>query len=357
VKIAFRADASVEIGTGHVMRCKSLAEVLEEEGHDVFFISSMTEGCLNHRLRENGFTVYDLFHGMGCTGIQRLSHEARVLEDALETQTVILHSGNPDILVIDHYSIASCWENQFRQRINKLVVIDDLANRTHVCDILVDQNLVAASNGRYNGLVPATATCLLGPSYALLRKEFSAARSNLRARSGDISRILVSFGGSDPRNETGKTLAALHDLNEHVKIDVLLGPLFKHGEAIAKLAAPMSNVKLHSDMAEVAELMQQADLCIGAGGSSTWERCCLGLPSIVIALAENQIELCQEAHRRRFVLYLGTSDAVPPSAITTAVWSLLEDPPRVLTMGRNALQVTDGLGVKRVSHLMVNEER
>ncbi len=202
------------------------------------------------------------------------------------------------------------------------MVIDDLANRKHNCDIILDQNYYADMKLRYQGLVPKYCNQLLGPEYALLRKEFYVAKKTLRKRSGTIKNILVFFGGSDPSNETGKTLEALIQLKTtDLAINVVVGASNPHKDSL-KLICDINNFNYLCQVSNMAQLMAEADLAIGAGGTTTWERCFLELPSIVIAIAENQVGLCEEAAKAGVITFLGVKECVTAKIIANELAKL-----------------------------------
>lgn len=220
MKVAFRADASVGIGSGHVMRCLTLAGELKEAGAQIIFICRECEGNLCDLIEKQGIPV------------ARISGELQSWEaDAFQSLEALKKYGKADWLVVDHYSLDHRWEAGIRNAAEKIMVIDDLADRIHDNDLLLDQNLYEDLENRYNGLAPPHCIKLLGPRYALLRPEFRKARASLRKRDGIIRRILVSFGGSDPSNETAKALEAIGLLGKpEIAVDVVVGSSNPHRE-------------------------------------------------------------------------------------------------------------------------------
>lgn len=204
--VAIRVDSSQVMGSGHLMRCLTLAERLRCEGTDVRFICRDLVGNPAHLAREKGFALELLPRReensalTGYTAWLTVSQET----DATETIAALERAGRAflDRLIIDHYAIDEVWEKHLRPYTKEIFVIDDLANRRHDCDVLLDQNFYRHMQHRYDGLVPTTCRLLLGPQYALLREEFYRVRETMRVRDGSLRRILVFYGGSDLTSET-----------------------------------------------------------------------------------------------------------------------------------------------------------
>jgi len=208
-----RADSSTDVGSGHVMRCLTLADHLRQKGADINFVCREEPGNLISHIENKRYKVYRLSAGIDLNEERRC---AKIILSEYETK--------PDWLIIDHYDIDVLYESSLRKYVKKIMVMDDLANRRHDCDLLLDQNFCEDMKTRYNGLIPNYCIKLIGPEYALLRPEFQKARQSLRERKGEIKRILVSMGGSDPKNEICKVMRALKLLNRtEITIDVVVG--------------------------------------------------------------------------------------------------------------------------------------
>jgi UDP-2,4-diacetamido-2,4,6-trideoxy-beta-L-altropyranose hydrolase len=341
-KALIRADASVRIGTGHVMRCLTLAGDLAGEGTEVFFVTRDWRGNLSALIREKGFKVLTL----SGPGPDRAGDELQWLrehwkEDAEETRGVILKNkaaGDQVRLVVDHYALDAQWEQALRPEADEIMVIDDLANRPHDCDILLDPNYYRDMNRRYRGLVPEHCRLLLGPKYALLRPEFRVAKPKMRQRDGRIRQVLIFFGGSDPTGETFKALEALRMLElPDIVIDVVVGSSNPRRAGVEQLCKMMPATRFHCQVENMAELIAGADLAIGAGGSATWERCYLGLPAIGITVAENQGETIRDLAENGAVWYLGRHEEVGVAKLAQAVEELRKDPERMKEMSARGL--------------------
>jgi len=347
MKVVVRVDASADIGIGHLMRCLALADALRVKGANVSFVCR----CLSE----------------GTRGLIQSQHALIAIDDpavdADQTLTAIdrLSGGKArsiDWLIVDHYGIGASWETMLRPHVTRIMVIDDLANRRHDCDILLDQNFYEDADNRYERLVPARCIKALGPSFALLRREFYETPCRLRSRDGSIRKILVGFGGSDPTNETVKTLRALSaPAFDGVGIDVIIGPANRHARALRDQFAADPRVVFHERVMKVAELMSSADLAIGAGGTMTWERSYLGLPAIVIVTAENQAKTASAMHRIGAIINLGSCLGVDEAHIAAAVEGLAVDPQALRSLGEKARAVMSAGGAPakemRILNLLV----
>ncbi|EGO62289.1 pseudaminic acid biosynthesis-associated protein PseG [Acetonema longum DSM 6540] len=227
-----------------------------------------------------------------------------------------------------------------RHYADRIAVIDDLANRPHDCDILLDQNLYDQTQKRYINLVPPACRLFLGPQYALLRNEFYPVRAALPPRTGQIRSVLIFFGGSDLTNETEKTLTALQMLNlGGIRIDVVVGRNNRYIDRIRDICSAMPKTTLHCQTNNMAELMAAADVAIGAGGTTTWERCFLGLPSLTVIVADNQREVTEMAAKAGVTVNLGLSSHVTAKNIAQALQGALDDPGRMCRMSANAMKI------------------
>jgi len=357
--IVIRVDASLQIGSGHVMRCLTLADELRSRGAEVHFISREHPGHLCALVEERGYPLRRLVAptSAGYHASAGDTHHAAWLavpwqQDAEET-VAALPSAGVEWLIIDHYALDRRWEGQLRTHVGKIMVIDDLADRPHDCDLLLDQNLYRDLESRYSDLVPVACQRLLGPRYALLRPEFALARKQLRQRDGQVRRILVFFGGVDPSNETAKALQAFIALNlQGVAVDVVVGGGNLHKGEIHALCET-NGFGYYCQVSTMAELMAAADLAIGGGGTATWERCAVGLPSVVLVLADNQRELAQYGAQSGFCFSLGDASDVSTDKIGLAVSFALRSPDTLRHLVEQCLATVDGRGCSRVATLLL----
>ncbi|MDL2123088.1 MAG: UDP-2,4-diacetamido-2,4,6-trideoxy-beta-L-altropyranose hydrolase [Deltaproteobacteria bacterium] len=361
MKITFRVDASIQIGTGHVMRCLTLADELLGRGAEAVFVCREFDGNLCCYIEEKGYVVLRLpVSNEQEHNIEgNLKHAAWLgvdwQTDARQVEEIIKGiEPLPDWLVVDHYALDERWEGYLRPYCKKIMVIDDLADRPHDCDLLLDQNFYENLEGRYDGLVPAWCKKLLGSKYALLRPEFREARKNLRKRDGQVRRIMIFFGGSDPTNETTKALEAIRMLNRpDIAVDVVVGALNPHRQGIERIASDLPDCTCHFKVEDMAAFMAKADLAVGAGGTTVWERCALGLPILVTTVAENQEKTVSDMAESGYLLFLGRSEAVSVDSLYHALEIAIQSPWLLISFARKTQSLVDGKGVKRIAQEML----
>jgi UDP-2,4-diacetamido-2,4,6-trideoxy-beta-L-altropyranose hydrolase len=346
MRIVFRVDASIEIGTGHVMRCLTLANKLKQSGCDIQFICRDFPGNLCWLIEEHGFVVHRLpFSNKSFPPGEGRLYEEWLGEywavDAFQTEQVINDADHQvNLLIVDHYAIDRRWEQQLRRHVHTIMVIDDLANRQHDCDLLLDQNLYESMHLRYQTLTPQNCVHVVGPKYALLRDEFVEMKTRAKVRRGDIKRIFLFFGGSDPTNETTKALEALQSFQrERLRIDVVVGNSNPYKQQIAKICSQMQDTHFHCQINYMAELMVLADLAVAAGGSNTWERCAMYLPTMAITTAENQIEVTKAVANAGALHYLGDHSTVTTKSIVDALHQFEHQPNLVHDMSSKCMDV------------------
>lgn len=301
MQVIIRADASSEIGSGHIMRCLTVARKLQEAGCHVRFWMESLEGNLIDYVETQGFSN-------------------------------IVQAQQADLYIVDHYELGIEWERMIRPFAQKLAVIDDLA-REHDCDLLLDQNVVPNYETRYDGKVPVHCVKLLGPKYLMMRDEFIEARQQKSMRNIEVKRLLVFMGGSDPTNETMKVLSALIGFSfEHV--DVVVGAGNPVKEQIAEICMARG-YHFHCQIDYMARLMGQADFAIGAGGATMWERCYVGLPSSATIVADNQRETTTLAGELKVTANVGWHEQV-----TAKTYKELLQDLHVQDMGEKGLELT-----------------
>lgn len=365
--VAFRTDASLDIGTGHVMRCLTLADALAVHGAVCRFICREHPGHLIEHIRSKGYRVDAL--PVGASLLVRNgemppidspphAHWLRCQweTDAVETRAILTEE-EQDWLVLDHYALDARWEKALHGCYRKLMVIDDLADRLHACDILLDQNL-GRNPCDYETLVPTLCQRLIGPQYALLRPEFAALRaySLQRRQTPILKRLLITMGGIDHPNATGKVIEALKScpLPADCKIIVVMGSRAPWLEQVHVLAATMPwPTEVRVNVNNMAQLMADSDLAIGAAGSTSWERCCLGLPTLLVVLAENQRNAAHFLEKQQAVTILKL-DGDLRNQIQKETALLLSHPDIMKDMIKYAAEITDGQGCIRVHAEIMN---
>ncbi len=353
--IAFRVDASNKIGTGHFMRCLTLADGLKQRGAHIRFISCELPEHLRDMLAAKGMELALLDSNSNASPADDLAHAHWLrTSQAQDAQTTVqaLSDRLWDWLIVDHYALDARWESALRGTAKQIMSIDDIADRQHDCDVLLDQNFYADMQTRYTGKVPSHCRLLLGPRYALLRDEFRKLREQVKPRTGQLNRILVFFGGVDAGNHTGYAIDALTEMDiSSLHVDVVIGAQHPSlGQIETECTRHGFNCHVQTD--RMAELMAAADLAIGAGGSACWERCCLGLPALLVALADNQINIAKALDLFGASIYVGTCKTASISKMRGAVVALLNNQAQAEGLSRKAYSLVDGLGVGRVCEEM-----
>lgn len=360
-QVVFRTDASLEIGAGHVARCLSLANSFERLGWSCLFLCRARPGSLGEHIQANGHQVEWLPaappaiqppEGTRTEYSSWLGGEWRT--DALQT-TEMIAGMHPRLLVVDHYAIDAKWESIIRLRGAPLLVVDDLADRPHDCDFLLDQNL-GRRESEYASLLPSESVRMLGPEFALLRPQFAEfrAESISRRKFPRLDKLIVSLGGVDYNNVTGRVLDALRDtgVSRKCAISVVMGEQSRWiADIQGKAARWNGEIEVLAGVRDMARLMTDCDLAIGAGGSTSWERCALGLPSIVIPIAPNQEGIASALENA------GAAVKIPLSALESALSETIErlcrSPGILANMGHASAEITDGQGTSRVVSILM----
>jgi UDP-2,4-diacetamido-2,4,6-trideoxy-beta-L-altropyranose hydrolase len=362
MKVLFRVDASWTIGTGHVIRCLTLANAFRDIGIESSFICRPHEGNCISQIQQSGYEVKVLIKNNSNDKFKKddglpLEHESWLgvdwQVDVAEVIENITASISPDWLIVDHYGLDFRWERALRAYCRRMMVIDDLADRSHDCDLLLDQNLVPNMKRRYDTLINVDAIRLLGPRYALLQPQYINSRSHALVRKSKIKRIFVFMGGSDIYNLTTKIIQSFIAIERpDIQLDVVINQRASYARGLREWLQSFKNIFLHEALPSLADLIKNADISIGAAGTVTWERCCLGLPSLVISMAENQIPTAKELHRLGLVRYIGRHDSVTNSVIENELLKILEvDDFR--QWSQSCMDLVDGGGTMRVINAII----
>lgn len=354
MKVFFRVDASATIGTGHVMRCLTLANELRTRGNACCFIARHLPDFLKESIESQEHAVC-MLHSVALDNSNGDLAHAHFLGtsqalDAAQCGAQLLE-GEVDWLVVDHYALDSRWETLLREKSKRILVIDDLADRVHECDLLVDQNVYADMASRYQGLIPKTAVALYGLRYALLRTEFRLARKLAKVRVGPAKRLFIFLGGMDSANYTLPILRAVSNLNSgSLAVDVVVGkqhPALQEIQAICQTQQYICHVQTKT----MAELILQADAAIGAGGSSSWERACLGLPTLAFIVAPNQAAPTLHADKLE-LLQAAQSDIHDSASLKFEIDSFLKADIQREHISRNCLKSINPNGAQRIANQM-----
>ena len=363
MRVAIRTDASLDMGSGHVMRCLTLADALKEQGADCHFICRAHSGHMIEFIRQRGHTVTALPIGQPSPAMasgpeSKLVHAAWLgcdWQTDAEQMVSMLADLQRDWLVVDHYALDQRWEEALSPHYRKLLVIDDLADRAHNCDLLLDQNLGRQPQD-YADLVPTHCQVLTGPQYALLRPEFAALRPyslQRRQEQPALRQLLISMGGVDQPNATGQVLQVLKTcaLPADCRITVVMGLTAPWLQDVRELAAQIPwSTDVVVNVSNMARLMADSDLAIGAAGSTSWERCCLGLPTLMVVLAANQQASAQALKNTNAVYLIGGEGDIATHLPLALKKQNISDCQSRMSLAASA--ISDGQGVEKILMVM-----
>ncbi len=339
---AFRVDASAALGGGHVTRCLALAGCLREQGIPSLFICAKTRGGMVSEIRGMGWPVEVVNIQANCDQIR----------DAAETIGVLQNTGcKPGFVVVDKYGLEAVWERALRPACQGLLVIDDLADRVHDCDILLDPNLYPDLNNRYKGKVRLGCRQLLGPEYLPLRPDFNRERAKVEPRRS-VRNLFVFFGSSDSFGVTPEALRAIRELPLS-RIDVVAGAANPRLSEIKAMVAEMPAAELLVQAEGIASLMARADLALGACGYASYERCVLGLPAITVSSNENEEEFGRYMHELGCLMHLGRAGTVSAKDLNKAVLTLAGDEQSLQDMSARGMGLIGACGLSKVVEVML----
>lgn len=352
MKVAIRADATQLIGTGHVMRCLALANSLKQFGAEISFIARPVGAQLASLIRANGHVLHEIPDDGTPAGMAAEQVWPASKQDFDGEASAKLAHG-VDWLIVDHYGLDAHWEKVLQPHCARLLVIDDLANRCHDADLLLDQNLGRRA-ADYRSLVPDTCEVFVGPLHGLLRPEFAQARPRGLEQRGKNrpNRLLITLGGIDKDNVTGKLLEVLDHSPAKTQwtISVVMGAQAPWLETVKEQAARMTPpVRVLTNVSDMASLMVESDLAIGAAGGTAWERCVLGLPTLMVILAENQRSAALALEQAGCTLNLDMDHIRNdlPNKLAR-----LADGAALRSMEQACSSITDGLGAPRLAQHM-----
>lgn len=351
--VAFRVDASPSIGTGHFMRCLTLAAALKIRGATVRIVSRSLPEHLRILLADGGHELVALPPVPLCAGGELAHSHWLGTTQLIDAQATVhaLDGTHWDWVIVDHYALDAVWERELRTCGARILVIDDIADRAHDCDVLVDSNFYVDDEKRYIGKVPFDCRLMLGPRYTLLREEFPLLRVKSLPRDGTVRRLLVFFGGIDARNYTGRAISALSASRfKDIFVDVIIGAQHPACQEI-KTACAKNGFVCHVQTDRMAQLMADADLAVGAGGTATWERACLGLPTIAFALAENQVRQIRDAALQGWI-YAPDVNEEFEATVALHLVALRENGTLLKAMSASSMRAVDGQGVWRLAAAM-----
>ena len=368
MKVLFRTDASLELGAGHVMRCLTLATFMKSQDIVSEFICRADKGHLLDLIRRKGFVTHVLErrdrtekienkNRLNSTNKQTNPFNISETSDAYACRP-ILEIFRPDWLIVDHYAIGARWHTELADMCSKLMVIDDLANRFHACDILLDQTF-GRTKKDYFDRVPEQCRLLCGSRYALLRPEFAKLRdySLTRRQKPSLKNLLISMGGIDKDNVTTEILGALKKstLPYNCCITVVMGAKSPWIEKVKTTAQKLNwQTEILVAVDDMATLFAESDLAIGAVGGTSLERCCLGLPTIATVIADNQRQAASFLSRGNAVKIINCGQNMQKE-LCEVLNKILMAPHVLSELSQSCSKVTDGFGCKRVLEKMTHE--
>ncbi len=358
----FRVDATSRVGTGHLMRCLTLASLLRREGATCTFLSRLDNPALAELITGRDFTLRSLSSngpplGVMASGENLPAHSAWLdvswEEDVRRTTAAMDQVA--EWVIVDSYALDWRWESAMRAMARNVMVIDDLADRDHDCEVLLDQNLWPAAETRYSARTPLLCRTFIGPEFALLRDEIRLAGGAAPPVSSRFS-VMVFFGGADLSGITLRaTHAAIACSDLPVDFDIVVGALSDR-EEVARAAASLPNVRIHSFVEDFGALMARSHFAIGAVGATTLERLFYGLPAAVVVCAENQRDAAFYLQELGLVRLLGDAERTDAAAIAAAIREMITVPEQLQRMRYRAESLAVGTRTgELVSYLRTRE--
>jgi UDP-2,4-diacetamido-2,4,6-trideoxy-beta-L-altropyranose hydrolase len=341
-RLLLRADAGTEIGTGHVMRCLALGQAWQDAGGEVQLAAAQLPPGMRDRLAAEKIALAPLSEEAGSTADARATAELAAAAGARWA-------------VVDGYQFSGDYQRALREGGLRVLALDDYGHAGHYwADAVLNQN-VHARPELYASREPYV-RLLLGPGYALLRREFQRWRGWIRAFPRAAGKVLVTLGGSDPDNVTSLVIAALGQVRRPLEVVVVVGSGNPHLEALRQAAACATvPMQLRSNVTDMPGLMAWADVAVAAGGSTAWELAFMGLPFLTVVLADNQVDLAAELQARDAAVNLGWFTYLTAEGIASELGRLLDDAGRREALGRRGRQLVDGGGCRGVVELLKEE--
>lgn len=347
---AFRVDSSTRIGTGHLVRCLTLANRFKSRGEESIFLCQHLDGEMTSQVESAGFEVLHIDSNKA----DQKSLESR---DAFETLR-LLGKRSASRIVVDHYDLSLEWEESVTPHVDSVVVIDDLTDRQHRCDLLLNQNLVHSNDLSNSRKFTGASRTLLGPKFALLQPEYALFRTARPTGSSRVGSISVFMGGSDPDNVTELVVRSLVGMElVDVNVDVVVGNVNPNHARLRSMFENQPSINFHTNLSSLAPLLAMSDIAIGAGGTSNWERMCIGVPPIVIDIADNQRQICVDLAKAGLIEHIGSSDSISTADIQDAVQRFLTQSGLRRQYSLQGQITVDGLGADRVTEALLPSDQ
>jgi UDP-2,4-diacetamido-2,4,6-trideoxy-beta-L-altropyranose hydrolase len=354
-----RADANTKIGIGHVMRCLALAEWLYAHNLRPLLLTkypnklieskiSLLKGQINYLPKFSSQPSNTYLHSKWLNGSE--NEDAKICIEVIENEIQKIGK-SPSFIIVDHYALAAPWEKKI-SAFAPILVIDDLSDRQHECKWLVDQTF-GKTDDDYSTLVPDNTKLMIGPQYALIRKEFTSASKSFKRKFPESKiKVLLTLGGVDKNNDTSKVLLFLEAFKvlnkKQITTTVVTGTANPNLYKLQTEVAQIQNTSLLTDVNNMAELMASHDVCIGAAGSTSWERCVMSLPTISIVLAENQKTIAKYLADAEIVLDLGLVGEITKEKFMEVFNLLLNNMNLYNSLSIKSNSLCDGLGCNRI---------
>jgi UDP-2,4-diacetamido-2,4,6-trideoxy-beta-L-altropyranose hydrolase len=358
MRIVFRLDASVRIGNGHLARCLALADQFKELGCEILFICRPESNKDYESLFATAYEVR-LLQKKTNTIINKKSYSSWLSvdwEQDVNEVIQIIDNIDADLLIVDHYGIDARWHNKVRDYCKKIFVIDDLADRHLDCDFLLNSSFTNEDKDYKKFISNKDCISFLGPNYALIQPKFSNLRlkaKNKREHISSIQEILIFMGSMDPDNYSSLAINAINqiDWKQSIIVNCILD---SHSPSLEKVSNDIESLDLrasiHSNTSDMEKLIYNADLAIGSGGNSAWERCVLGLPTLLTSIAPNQQRNITGITESGAAIYWDSTED-----LLTVLESCNEDINYLISMQEKAFDLCDGLGTKRITESIMKE--
>lgn len=345
-KVLFRVDSSIEIGGGHLSRCLEIAKLLNQRKINVFFLCKELEGNLNEWIKYENFKLF----------IIRENYIS--IEEEIKDIEKLLKPFSPfKYLIIDNYSIDKVWENAIKKIIPKIVVIDDLANRKHNCDILIDQNYISNHENRYKALVPKETIQLLSSKYAIIKDKIKNNKRLSKPNFKKPSKLFICFGAIDSKGYTLATLRALKKISHKFElISVFTSNKNISLKDITYQGSLINNCKIYTDHNLLPDLLSSSDIAIGAGGTMSWERALLGIPSLVFGIADNQTKVLESLIKNGIVIGESSSKFPDENKIQNWLEVIISNPKLLEGLSERSRKIIDGYGCNRICEVLFPSE-
>ncbi len=354
MRVIFRVDASEKIGNGHFYRCLSLAEGLIERGAETQFICKDLDRNLNDLLKDKSIPVLSLINTKKKSELNNESYADWLgisqKEDAEET-ICALQGSKPDYLIVDHYALDAKWEGQIKKHVKRLILIDDLAEKQHLCDIVINQGYFSAKED-YLKLIPENCQLLLGPDYVLLSAAYKQALKKMVVRQGKLEHLLIFFTAGDDNGETLKALKGLSQGFKFSHVDVVVGKNNYDSDDIKNICIHQG-WQFHCQIDYMAELILEADLVIGSAGANSWERCVLGAPALVTIMADNQQANATALEKMNAIVCIGDYKSTSPETYRNALLKINNN--KLQAMSSSAGKLIDTNGVDRICDYLLSD--